>query len=70
MSASKQPPTAAARVWERGWEGHEQQQRKRMAELTLPQKLQWLEDAQQLVEQLAKSRQKLQTENDDPSGAV
>jgi len=37
------------REWERGWEGHELAQRRRMARLTLAEKLEWLESAQRLV---------------------
>ena len=37
------------RVWERGWEGHELAQRRRMARLTLAEKLEWLESAQRMV---------------------
>ena len=37
------------RMWERGWEGHELAQRRRMARLTLAEKLEWLESAQRLV---------------------
>ena len=32
--------------WENGWDGHEQQQLRRLAELSLADKLQWLEEAQ------------------------
>ena len=37
------------RVWESGWDGHELAQRRRMARLSLAEKLEWLEGAQQLV---------------------
>ena len=37
------------RTWERGWEGHELAQRRRMARLTLAEKLEWLESAQRMV---------------------
>ena len=37
------------RMWERGWEGHELAQRRRMARLTLAEKLEWLESAQRMV---------------------
>ena len=40
------------RMWERGWEGHELAQRRRMARLTLAEKLEWLESAQRMVLQL------------------
>lgn len=44
------------RVWEVGWEGHRVAQRRRLASLTLIEKLAWLESAQKLVESLAQSR--------------
>ena len=37
------------RQWERGWDGHALAQRRRMARLTLAEKLEWLESAQRLV---------------------
>jgi hypothetical protein len=37
------------RMWERGWEGHELAQRRRMARLTLAEKLEWLESAQRMI---------------------
>ena len=46
------------RLWEQGWEGHDQAQRRRMASLTLAQKLEWLEEAQRLVEQLNSARRR------------
>lgn len=39
-------------IWERGWEGHALLQRRRLAALTLEQKIRWLEEAQRLVERL------------------
>jgi hypothetical protein len=36
-------------AWERGWEGHERAQRRRLAQLPFPEKLKWLEDAHDLV---------------------
>lgn len=39
----------AERVWETGWDGHKQAQRLRFARLSLDEKLDWLEDAHQLV---------------------
>ncbi len=41
------------RIWERGWNGHEQEQLIRLARLPLPQYLLWLEDAHRLIRQLA-----------------
>ena len=40
------------RVWEAGWDGHEVAQRRRLAKLTLAEKLDWLEEAHQLVKRL------------------
>lgn len=33
------------RIWERGWDGHRDAQARRLAALTLAEKLDWLEDA-------------------------
>ena len=41
-------------VWERGWDGHRQAQLRRLAQLSLGEKLQWLEEAQQLVWRLSR----------------
>jgi hypothetical protein len=51
------PDPLAERIWEQGWDGHERAQRRRMASLTLAQKLQWLEDMQRIVEHLHRSRE-------------
>jgi hypothetical protein len=37
------------REWEEGWEGHADAQARRMAALSLAEKLDWLEDAHALV---------------------
>ena len=42
--------------WDVGWEGHSLAQLRRMAKLTLIEKLEWLEQAQRTVEQLNTSR--------------
>jgi len=44
------------RQWERGFEGHALAQRRRMARLTLAEKLEWLESAQRLVLHLGRGR--------------
>jgi len=44
------------RCWERGWDGHERMQRRRLALLPLPDKLLWLEQAQRVVMHLQASR--------------
>ena len=40
------------RVWERGWEGHAEAQRRRLAKLPLAQKLAWLEQADRVIRHL------------------
>lgn len=52
------------REWERGWEGHERAQRRRMARLTLAEKLEWLENAQRLVFHLRGERRGERSEPD------
>jgi hypothetical protein len=37
------------RVWEQGWQDHTLRQLKRLAQLPLPEKLAWLEEAHRLV---------------------
>jgi len=44
------------RLWEAGWDGHSEAQQRRLAALPLVEKLRWLEEAQKLAEQLARSR--------------
>lgn len=44
-----EPDPRDERQWERGFEGHALAQRRRMARLTLAEKLEWLESAQRLV---------------------
>jgi len=39
-------------VWESGWEGHAEAQRRRLARLPLREKLRWLEEAQRLIRSL------------------
>ncbi len=41
-------------LWEKGWDGHEQAQLLRFARLPLAEKLEWLEQAQRLAQQLNK----------------
>ena len=44
-------------AWETGWDGHEAQQLRRLASLTLADKLEWLEEAQHLLRHLSTARQ-------------
>jgi hypothetical protein len=46
-------PPSNQHQWERGWDDHEQQQLQRLARLSLPEKLKWLEEAHRLVRQIA-----------------
>ena len=39
-------------TWEKGWEGHEKAQLLRMAALPFEEKIRWLEDAQELIQNL------------------
>jgi hypothetical protein len=39
-------------AWERGWEGHQRAQARRLASLSLSEKLDWLESAQELARHL------------------
>ncbi len=50
------------RYWQRGWDGHELAQMRRLARLPLSEKLQWLEEAHRLAEYLR------QQSRDRPSG--
>ncbi|OYV97411.1 MAG: hypothetical protein B7X11_06450, partial [Acidobacteria bacterium 37-65-4] len=44
------------RSWEAGWDGHDQAQLRRFARLPLSQKLEWLEQAQEVSDHLSASR--------------
>ncbi|MDD5308707.1 MAG: hypothetical protein PHU25_15425 [Deltaproteobacteria bacterium] len=50
--------TGEEHLWERGWDGHEQAQLRRLARLPFSEKLRWLEDAQHFVRQVAESRKR------------
>lgn len=45
------------RVWERGYEGHELAQLRRLAKLSLREKIQWLEEAQEMVLHLQRAKE-------------
>jgi hypothetical protein len=47
--------TSDDRVWEKGWDGHEVEQLRRLARLPFAVKLQWLEEASRLVRYLTES---------------
>ena len=44
------------RAWDRGFEEHRLEQQRRLARLTLREKIAWLEEVQRVVEHLAKQR--------------
>ncbi|NOT00939.1 MAG: hypothetical protein HOP29_09945 [Phycisphaerales bacterium] len=50
--------------WDRGWDGHEKRQLRRLADLPFVEKLEWLEEAQELAEFIQQSRRKLQALSD------
>ena len=45
-------PQKGETFWERGWEGHESAQLRRLAALPLREKIAWLEKAQALARRL------------------
>lgn len=47
----------AGTTWERGWDGHERSQMRRLGSLSLAEKIQWLEEAQELILHLSQARQ-------------
>lgn len=42
--------------WDRGWEAHEREQQRRLAKLSLYEKVKWLEEMQEMIEHLRKQR--------------
>ncbi|MFC1868092.1 hypothetical protein ACFL0H_08180 [Thermodesulfobacteriota bacterium] len=44
------------RLWELGWDGHEKAQLLRMSRLSLREKIKWLEEAQEVFENLSKRK--------------
>jgi hypothetical protein len=42
--------------WDAGWDGHSLAQLRRLARLTLAEKLEWLEQAQRMVETMRRDR--------------
>lgn len=59
MNKPDQPPEPEL-VWERGWDGHEIAQMRRLAQLSFREKLRWLEQAHRIVMQLQAAREKQQ----------
>lgn len=52
MNDSTDPAHDPQRSWESGWEDHELQQLQRLAKLSFPEKLAWLEEAHRLVRKM------------------
>jgi hypothetical protein len=57
--------------WPRGWDGHERAQRRRIARLTLSEKLEWLEQAYRVARHLqgqwpGTSKRKTDRDNSTP----
>jgi len=44
------------RLWEVGWDGHEMAQRRRMSRLSFIEKIKWLEEAQELIQNLQRRK--------------
>ena len=44
-----EPDPRDDRLWEKGWQGHAEAQRARIARLPLKEKLRWLEEAQHII---------------------
>ncbi len=57
-------------TWEHGWTGHELAQLRRLARLTLAEKVQWLEDAAHLVARVSQSAREATDDRaaTDPAG--
>ena len=54
---SEKPGASEQHVWEKGWDGHKLEQMLRLARLSFPEKLAWLEEAHRLVRQLAAAKE-------------
>ena len=46
------PADNAEHTWERGWDGHALEQLRRLARLSLQEKIAWLEQAQRVAQHL------------------
>jgi hypothetical protein len=55
MSEAKDQANSAGHAWETGWDDHEQQQLGRLADLSLEEKLVWLEEAHRLIRNMQKA---------------
>ena len=55
MSEKSEPQQPSNPQWPAGWEGHEAQQQARLANLSLAEKLVWLEESHRMVQHLQKN---------------
>jgi len=60
-------PHREERVWEAGWDAHQRAQRRRLATLSLSEKLAWLESAHRLASHLLRPRRVTRSEDDEPA---
>ncbi len=51
-------PRDDGRLWEDGWDGHERAQRRRFAQLSIDERLAWLEEMHRLVRELDAARER------------
>jgi hypothetical protein len=56
MKDSKKEDSTQNRQWEHGWDEHNTMQLRRLARLSLEEKLEWLEEAHRLVRQMEAAR--------------
>lgn len=67
MSSERSIPVQASTEWTPGWEQHELDQLRRMAKLTLAEKLEWLEEAHALIHRLARARETAASSRREPN---
>jgi hypothetical protein len=65
MSADRLQQNTTLTEWPLGWEQHELEQLRRMARLTLAEKLEWLEEAHAVVLRLARDRRTTEPTRED-----
>jgi len=61
---SEKSDASAQHVWEQGWDGHRLEQLLRLASLSFPEKLAWLEEAHRVVRQM-QAHERPVTNSDD-----
>jgi len=53
-------------IWERGWEGHKRAQLLRLSRVSFREKLEWLEEAQEMVEEFKRQQGQKKRSNQTP----